>query len=332
MQAVSKHNNALKPSSNENTNNASTVSTTTTSPNSWSPLAVVSRMISTSTASNHQNLSFTQQISFHILHTSLHIIYLLISCYQYLLAHYRRIKLKFMLLVYYHNRTPQLIRQDVSKFPKIPGHVATILQLKENEEGGGVEGLNDQTGNLAAWCIGAGIGILTIYEKAGTLKNVPVSELNLAVTRKLTTYYGDNVPLFKINAPGASDTGLTNGTTSRKEQDQEPILCINILSDEDGRETIVDLARTLAEMAREDKIRAKDLTIQTIDSELKQLVGQEPDLLILFGSFIDLQGYPPWHIRLSEIYHQPDNDDDVSYTVFYKALENYSGCKINVGR
>jgi dehydrodolichyl diphosphate syntase complex subunit NUS1 len=65
--------------------------------------------------------------------------------------------------------------------------------------------------------------------------------------------------------------------------------------------------------------------------EMRSLVSEEPDLLVLFTPHVQLQGFPPWQIRLTEIYHYPMNDE-VSYVVFYKALESFANCKINVGR
>ena len=33
----------------------------------------------------------------------------------------------------------------------------------------------------------------------------------------------------------------------------------------------------------------------------------EPDLLILFSPRVDLQGFPPWQIRVTEILYSPPN-------------------------
>lgn len=30
-------------------------------------------------------------------------------------------------------------------------------------------------------------------------------------------------------------------------------------------------------------------------------IVSEPDLVIIFGPKLDLDGFPPWHVRLSEI-------------------------------
>ena len=58
----------------------------------------------------------------------------------------------------------------------------------------------------------------------------------------------------------------------------------------------------------------------------------EPDLLILFGPRVVLEGYPPWQVRLTEISHLPDHNEGVSYSVFSRALLKYSGAQMRFGR
>ena len=75
-----------------------------------------------------------------------------------------------------------------------------------------------------------------------------------------------------------------------------------MLSEADGRRTLVDLAKTLAEMSQKRRISPQDITADLIDAEISESVMEEPDLVILFGgNDIVLQGYPPWQMRLSEI-------------------------------
>lgn len=78
---------------------------------------------------------------------------------------------------------------------------------------------------------------------------------------------------------------------------------INVLliSEDDGRNTIVDLTKTLAEMAQRRKLSPGDISSELVDAEISESVMGEPDLLILFGPQVMLEGYPPWQIRLTEI-------------------------------
>ncbi|KAL8714416.1 MAG: hypothetical protein Q9220_001749 [cf. Caloplaca sp. 1 TL-2023] len=107
-------------------------------------------------------------------------------------------------------------------------------------------------------------------------------------------------------------------------------LSILLLSEGDGRTTLVDLTKTLAEMSQRNKISADDISIDLIDAEISEVMT-EPDLLILFDPYVKLQGYPPWQIRLTEIYHSQDNSG-VGYQVFLRALYNFANAQMKFGR
>jgi undecaprenyl pyrophosphate synthase len=68
----------------------------------------------------------------------------------------------------------------------------------------------------------------------------------------------------------------------------------------------------------------------------------EPDLLILFSPRVDLQGFPPWQLRLTEILyllfkttinpsHLPDNTN-FGYSVFFRGLRMYARAEMRVGK
>lgn len=104
-----------------------------------------------------------------------------------------------------------------------------------------------------------------------------------------------------------------------------------LLSAEDGRSTLVDLTKTLAEMSQRNKLSTSDISLDLIDAEISESIMTEPDLLILFGPFVKLQGYPPWQVRLTEIYHSQDNCG-VGYQVFLRALHNFANAHMKFGR
>ncbi len=54
-------------------------------------------------------------------------------------------------------------------------------------------------------------------------------------------------------------------------------------------------------MAQRGKISPADIGLDLIDLELTENVMPEPELLIIFGPYVELQGYPPWQVRLTEI-------------------------------
>ena len=94
---------------------------------------------------------------------------------------------------------------------------------------------------------------------------------------------------------------------------------------------MVDLTKVFAHMAQKDKISTADITADLIDNELSEAVMPEPDLLLSFEPFVDLQGYPPWFIRLTEIFASPDNQG-VNYQVFLRGLAKYAEATFKLGK
>lgn len=167
-----------------------------------------------------------------------------------------------------------------------------------------------------------GIGILKGY--------VPAT--HRAVAKKLSSYFGDQYPALSLRAPHIpSMESATSTPTSETQRSSSQHLSVLLLSEEDGRDSLVDLTKTLAEMSQRSKLSAKDINVELVDAELSESVMGEPDLLVLFGPTAELSGYPPWQIRLTEIFHVQDNHG-VGYQVFLRALYNYANAQMRFGR
>jgi dehydrodolichyl diphosphate syntase complex subunit NUS1 len=87
-----------------------------------------------------------------------------------------------------------------------------------------------------------------------------------------------------------------NGVSSEQHH-----LTLLLLSATDGRDTIIDLTKTLADMAQHGTLKPSQIDSNLIDVELRDAVSTEPDVLILFSPTVILKGYPPWQLRLTEI-------------------------------
>ena len=156
-----------------------------------------------------------------------------------------------------------------------------------------------------------------------------IPNLHTAVSSKMHAYFGEDVPSLQIGAPNISS--YLNGNSSESTEGSSGHLSILLLSAEDGRSTLVDLTKTLTEMSQRKKLSAEDITQELVDAEITESVMGEPDLLVLFGPTVQLQGYPPWQVRLTEIYHVQDNNG-VGYQVFLRALHSYSKAHMKFGR
>lgn len=110
-------------------------------------------------------------------------------------------------------------------------------------------------------------------------------------------------------------------------------LTILLLDASDGRQTLVDLTKTLTEMSQRGTIRPEEVSPELIDAEISESVMGEPDLLIIFGGRVMLQGYPPWQVRLTEICYAKDlSGVGVGYSVFLRALYRFARAEFRFGR
>ncbi|KAL9109130.1 MAG: hypothetical protein Q9227_006221 [Pyrenula ochraceoflavens] len=311
--------------------------------------------------------------SLHIL--LFHIIQFLFSVYIRFRHAYRAILSRILAVLYYHHRTPELIQKDVRNLSRLPEHLSIILHLHPQEEDGGLTRLMDEAAEVAAWCACAGIPLLSVYEKSGALKpHIPT--LHTLTTQKLTTYFGPtSTPPLRITSPrhtaytpspsptlspvrSPSSSSSPSPTTHSSTPPDEPTpLTMLLLSSPDGRDTLVDLTRTLTEMSQSAKLSPdRDITTDLIDAEIMDTTAvkgvhgalgpdapsSEPDLVIVFGPYVKLDGYPPWQVRLSEIYCVGGDAGNtgrggggggvVEYQGFLQALWRYSGAQFRFGR
>ncbi len=262
-------------------------------------------------------------------------------------------------VMHYHHRTPEYIQKDVRELSRIPQHLSVILRFQA-EEDGGLESLMDEVAELCAWSAAAGIPLLSVYEKSAILKSY-MPQLQELVIQKLISYFGPDSsrPTLQLCAPNLpplapSSQLVSHRATNGSCQPRKPHLDLLLLSATDGRDTIVDLTRTLAEMAQSKKIRPKDITSDLINTEImastaipgSEATGHdgtdtgnpsnEPDLLIVFAPYVKLDGYPPWQIRLSEIFcvggDVKHGSTRVEYQGFLRGLWRYAGAEMRFGR
>ncbi|KAI9761130.1 MAG: hypothetical protein M1840_002027 [Geoglossum simile] len=228
----------------------------------------------------------------HQLHILIYtLIHLLFSLYIRIRQAYHAVVDRIFAVLYYHHRTPELIKKDVKGLGRLPEHISVVLHLEDEAGGGaGLDGLVDEVAEVAAWCASAGIGMLSIYERTGILKS-HIHTTHRTISTKLHAYFGRPRPSFELLVPHLPPPISPSN----------PTLQILLLSAEDGRDSLVDLTKTLAEMAQRGKVAAGDISVELVDAEVSESVMGEPDLLVLFGPVVRLEGYPPWQVRLTEI-------------------------------
>ncbi|KAI9848381.1 MAG: hypothetical protein M1838_000537 [Thelocarpon superellum] len=261
------------------------------------------------------------------------VIHLFFSIYIHLRQAYHALGDRALSVLYYHHRTPALIERDVRGLSRLPNHLSVVLELEDRRDGGrGLSGLVDDLSEIAAWCACAKIPILSVYERTGALKShIPAT--HQAVASKMHAYFGRARPTLQVRAPHMPAFTKDDPANQSPPPSSTPRshLSLLLLSSEDSRDSLVDLTKTLTEMCQRSKLSMSDITPDLIDTEVSESVMGEPDLLVLFGSTLVLQGYPPWQIRLTEIFHVPDNQG-VGYQVFLRALHRYAKVQMRFGR
>ena len=130
-----------------------------------------------------------------------HLIHTFYSAYIRLRIAWHAVLYRIYAILYYHHRTPKLIRKDVKNLTRLPQHLSVILELQSKKQGReSLEVLLDNVAEISAWCASVGIPLLSVYEKTGALKNyIPATHRTVAT--KLHSYFGKKRPSLQVRAP-----------------------------------------------------------------------------------------------------------------------------------
>ncbi|KAF6072227.1 putative integral membrane protein [Candida albicans] len=264
---------------NNNDNESNEDSETKAPPNSYRIYNIFSIILALfrsliKTTSKTTNSVF-QMSMFYINHFILLSLFFMIAIYKNFQYLYRRVYLKYLAVTYYPSKSPQVIREDINKLEKIPKIVSCILDLQDDEdENGGKDGLINSISELTAWSMSAGLTKLIIYEFTGY------------ITKTLVLYFGtEAIPTFSIRIPHKNLIIYSDNHIDGNAADLE----IDLISRIDGKPTLVELTKTMSELAVNRELSIRDITIDLIDEELHELVGPEPDLLISFAPSLNLE-------------------------------------------
>ncbi|KAJ5645115.1 hypothetical protein N7507_011126 [Penicillium longicatenatum] len=244
-----------------------------------------------------------------------------------------------------NQQAPELVQKDISGLKKLPRHLSVILT--QDTTNNGLEVLMDEVAELAAWSACAGITQLSVYENTGILKS-HMSAMHSVINARLASYYcsSSQQPSLLLFAPEHP----VEGTASIDDSSLKVLL----LSSTDGRESFVDVTQSLAQMLTNGQLSPTDITQEFIDAQVSDMTIKplqsyldlgidgfkfEPDLLLIFGPCLRLDGYPPWQIRLTEIFCTGEHSHGlyryggaVEYQGFLRGLRKYAGAEMRVGR
>ncbi|KFX96690.1 hypothetical protein O988_05210 [Pseudogymnoascus sp. VKM F-3808] len=268
-------------------------------------------------------------------------------------------------------RTPESIRRDIKGLRRVPEHLSVILSLGQEEDA--VERLMNQIAEMVAWSACAEISTLSVYEKHGILKShIPL--IYQVITSILASYYrSPDQPVVCVSTPHQGPY-CHSPALSASEKSGPTGITVLLLSESDGREALVDLTKSLAAMSQGDKLPVNGISIELINEKLSAAILQssqpktplddtnsssafsngsdigpdrpsssffsvkpEPDFLIIDGPYVKLDGYPPWQIRLTEMFCTGRESNTgyykaMKYRSFLRALYQYAGAEMKFGR
>ncbi|GAA5919008.1 hypothetical protein JCM6882_002005 [Rhodosporidiobolus microsporus] len=220
---------------------------------------------------------------------------------------------------------------------------------------------------LVRWCKELGIQTLSVFDETGLLVRraadvaaglslellPPEANMHGCVTLRLeagpietrakAAVGGDLADdVAHPSSSCASDDGRSGSSATLVNDESLPSspslspFTLKLLSRAAGRPHLAQVARALSGGARALQPE-KQLTTEAVSAILDALPLSEPDLLFVFGGpYLRLQGFPPWQIRLTEMYHHSSPNwlppPKLSYEVFRPALDIYGGAEMRLGR
>lgn len=141
---------------------------------------------------------------------------------------------------------------------------------------------------LLCWCKQLSISHITLYDDLGRLKDKQ---------KELIKCFESIMKMLDYNKPITTIEGL------------------NIISKSEGRNKFVDDAKILV------KLEPENINLETVHQRVSW--PSDPELLISFGSPLCLYGFPPWQLRLTEIYSIPTHRR-MPQRIFFDCLRRYS--------
>lgn len=220
---------------------------------------------------------------------------LILDCLHLIWHLYNRLIFGLTCIYYYllqnieqSNKTCNFINANNSNIPllrdlKIPKHIALSFTNEANC-------LDfESLARLLCWCKQLGINYITIYDDLGHIK-VKQKELFKWVELKMKSI-GCEKPVVRIEG-------------------------LNILSKVDGRQKFFNDIKNLAI-----KLKPNSINLEQVQNCVGWPV--DPELLISFGSPLCLYGFPPWHLRLTEIFTIPTHKN-LPQKIFIDCLRRYS--------
>jgi undecaprenyl diphosphate synthase len=201
--------------------------------------------------------------------------------------------------------------------PRTEGHVAGVRALRA----------------LVESCINYGIGYLTVFSFSSENWTRPKDEISFIfgllrrfVASDLEKLHRNNVRVKIIGAREGLDDGLrrliaeVEATTAMNTG-----LKLQVAFNYGGKAEIAEAVRRIAGLVASGRLRAEDITEETIGRALYTSGMPDPDLIIRTSGEQRVSNFLLWQGAYSELVFVDENWPDFDEAVFLRVLEDYSG-------
>ncbi|POY76474.1 hypothetical protein BMF94_0675 [Rhodotorula taiwanensis] len=246
------------------------------------------------------------------------------------------------------------------RWAKIPRHLA--VSLVATPSGSILERLEarrhvDVLQSLLSWSRQLGIATLSVYDETGALLRHATGHaeaLDLRVisseeetkTEGIVTLVESWSPMkseVRQSSPDGTptprsaqeDASADSGTTLVADEAPPAPLRVNLVSRAAGRPRLARLAQDLAVQSHQTGAEVKSERVSEVADSLP--LGEPDLLLVLGGSYLRLHGFPPWQLRLTEMYHHSwptwfSKPPELTYNILRRALDVYGRAEMRLGR
>ncbi|KAM3496817.1 hypothetical protein MY10362_009814 [Beauveria mimosiformis] len=194
----------------------------------------------------------------------------------------------------------------VSALNKTPNHLSVIFDVGVSTDDMNLEKIIQQAAELAA----CHAHILEVFASLRCKSLVPGQPHRVAV-------YLDGRRLLGEENPNPDD--------------EQPGLCLYIISEDDGQRALGSITEALTERVKHGDMTIDDISVDLVAEQLHLLVMPAPDLIVVFGSELNLSGYPLWHLQQAEL-ETLYNEDEFGFLAFAHALQSFAGAEVRYGK
>jgi len=135
-----------------------------------------------------------------------------------------------------------------------------------------------------------------------------------------------------FNGVKNGEYGTGNGHNGHCKNDHLKTVSISLLSQEDGKQDIVNTTKRFIKDVKQGDIDVENINIQTVGENLStNKFLPDPCILVRCGTLASNADFPPWHLRLTEMYSMVSHKN-VTSNMFMDVLRKYGRCEQRLGK